>query len=77
MPAPSRLKRPFNIAGVAVGAAVSGWYLYANVAPGGRRLPDPVWVRFVNVALIIFVAVYVANLLRRLAERSGGKGKNR
>ncbi len=66
----SSLKRPFVIGGVVVGVLASAWYLYRNVAlqaiPG--RVPDPVWTRFVNVALIMFVAIYVANLLRRVVE---------
>jgi hypothetical protein len=66
----SSLKRPFILGGVVVGALASAWYLYRNVAlqsiPG--RVPDPVWSRFVNVALIMFVAIYVANLLRRVVE---------
>jgi len=32
-------------------------------------IPQPVWTRFVNVALLMFSAIYLANLLRRLIER--------
>lgn len=63
----SRLRRPFVIAGALVGASLSGWYLYNNF---GRLnpVPDPVWTRFVNVALLMFLSIYVANLLRHLVE---------
>ncbi len=65
----SSQKKPFIIGGAVVGTIGSGWYHYRNAAqtiPG--RIPDPVWTRFVNVALIMFVAIYVANLLRRVVE---------
>ncbi len=60
------LRRPFIVGGVVAGAVLSGWYVYreARVA-----VPHPVWTRFVNVALIMFVAIYLANLLRRVVER--------
>ena len=63
----STLRRPFVIAGVVVGAVLSGWYLYNNF---GRVtvVPDPVWARFVNVALLMFSPIYLANLLRHLVE---------
>jgi hypothetical protein len=63
----SRLRRPFVIAGAAVGAVLTGWYFYNNF---GRAVlvPDPIWTRFVNVALIMFSSIYVANLLRHLVE---------
>lgn len=61
----SRLRRPFVAAGGAVGAVLSGWYLYKS---SGGGVPHPVWTRFVNVALIMFVSIYAANLLRRLVE---------
>jgi hypothetical protein len=63
----SRLRRPFVIAGAVVGAALSGWYLYNNF---GRvnPVPDPVWTKFVNIALLLFVPIYLANLVRRLVE---------
>ena len=63
----STLRRPFVRAGAAVGAALSGWYLYNNF---GRvlQVPDPVWTRCVNVALIMFSSIYLANLLRHLVE---------
>jgi len=63
----SQLRRPFVIAGAVVGAVLSGWYLYNNF---GRMnpIPDPVWTRFVNVALLLFASIYLANLLRHLVE---------
>jgi len=63
----STLRRPFVRLGAAVGAVVSCWYLYNNF---GRVLlvPDPVWTKFVNVALIMFSSIYLANLLRNLVE---------
>ncbi len=65
----SSLKKPFVIGGAVVGAIGSGLYLYRNAAQTiPSRIPDPVWTRFVNVALIMFVAIYVANLLRRVVE---------
>jgi len=70
----SPLRRPFVGAGAALGAALSVWYLYSNF---GRvtQVPDPVWTRFVNIALLMFVSIYAANLLRHLVELlSGRKG---
>ena len=68
----SPLKRPFLLAGVAFGAMVSVRYLYVNhlrgKLPGSPGVPDPVWTQFVNVALILFVAIYCANLARRIVE---------
>jgi hypothetical protein len=63
----SKLRRPFVISGAVVGAVLSGWYLYNNF---GRvtPVPDPVWTRFVNIALLMFSSIYVANLLRHLVE---------
>lgn len=63
----SKLRRPFVIAGAVVGALLSGWYLYDNF---GRvtPVPDPVWARFVNIAVLIFTSIYLANLLRHLVE---------
>ena len=63
----SKLRRPFVIAGAVIGALLCGWYLYVN---SGRQapVPDPVWTRFVNIALIMFASIYAANLLRRVAE---------
>lgn len=63
----SKLQRPFVIAGAIIGAALSGWYLAANF---GRptAVPDPIWVRFVNVALLMFSSIYLANLVRRLVD---------
>ena len=68
----SRLRRPFVIAGAVAGAILSAWYLYNNF---GRvnPVPDPIWTRFVNVALLLFVPIYLANLLRRLVELLLGK----
>lgn len=64
----SKLRRPFVITGALIGAVLSGWYLYNNF---GRATlaADPIWARFVNVALIMFVSIYVANLVRRVVER--------
>ena len=63
----SKLRRPFVIAGAILGALLSGWYLYDNF---GRAplVPDPIWTRFVNIALIMFLSIYAANLLRRVVE---------
>ena len=63
----SKLRRPFVIVGAVVGALLSGWYLYNNF---GRVtvIPDPIWTRFVNIALMMFSSIYVANLLRHLVE---------
>jgi hypothetical protein len=51
---------------------MSAWYLYANqhrgMSLGSRGVPDPITVRFVNVALIMFVAIYCANLSRRIVD---------
>ncbi|WP_224961906.1 hypothetical protein [Geomonas subterranea] len=63
----SKLRRPFVIAGAVVGAFLSGWYIYDNVTRRGLAA-DPVWTRFVNVALIMFVSIYLANLVRRVVE---------
>jgi hypothetical protein len=59
----SRLRRPFVIGGAAIGAVLCGWYLYNNF---GRvtPVPDPIWTRFVNLAVIMFLCIYLANLLR-------------
>ncbi|UPU34512.1 hypothetical protein M1B72_13755 [Geomonas paludis] len=63
----SKLRRPFVVAGAVVGALLSAWYLYRNFGSSAAAA-DPVWTRFVNVALIMFVAIYLANLLRRGVE---------
>jgi len=63
----SKLRRPFVIAGAVVGALLTGWYLYDNFGRG-TIAADPIWTRFVNVALIMFVCIYLANLLRRVLE---------
>ncbi len=66
----SSLKQPFVLGGAVVGALASAWYIYRNMARQTipAYVPDPIWTRFVNVALIMFVAIYVANLLRRIVE---------
>ncbi|MBJ6799357.1 hypothetical protein [Geomonas propionica] len=64
----SKLRRPFVVAGAVVGASLSGWYLYHNFGRSGVAAADPIWTRFVNVALIMFVSIYLANLLRRGVE---------
>ena len=63
----SKLRRPFVIGGAAVGVALSAGYLCNNF---GRMtsVPDPIWARFVNIALLMFAPIYLANLLRRLVE---------
>lgn len=63
----SKLRRLFVGAGAAVGVLLTGWYLIDNF---GRAvtIPDPVWARFVNIALIMFSSIYLANLLRLLVE---------
>jgi len=55
------------LAGALFGVGLSAWYLVGN---WGRAtlVPDPIWTRFVNVALIMFVSIYLANLLRRAVE---------
>jgi hypothetical protein len=63
----SKLRRPFVIAGAAIGALLSGWYLYNNFGMV-KLVPDPIWARFVNIALLMFTSIYLANLLRRLVE---------
>ncbi len=68
----SKLRRPFVAAGAVAGAGISAWYLAANF--GIRTIvPDPVWLKCVKVALIIFCSIYLANLLRNLVERVIGK----
>jgi len=68
----SPLRRPFVAAGAVTGVVLSGYYLYRNAARA-TLVPDPVWTRFVNVALIVFCSIYLANLLRRLVERLRSK----
>lgn len=67
----SPLKMPFIAGGCVVGVVLSAWYLLRTLA---RPVPDPVWTRFVNVSLILFVAIYLANLLRRFVEAGRGPG---
>ena len=68
----SPLKRPFIAGGGMTGVAASAWYLYRTLH---LPVPDPIWSRFVNVALIMFAAIYLANLLRRLVDLAmKGKG---
>lgn len=73
----STLKMPFLAGGTIAGLLASAWYLYRNLArqPLPGHLPDPLWTRFVNVALILFAAIYLANLLRRVVEPALRKGK--
>jgi hypothetical protein len=73
----SCLKRPFLIGGAIVGLVISGRYLYLSLARQGEAgfIPDPIWTRFVNVALIMFVTIYIANLLRRLVDLISRKGR--
>ena len=59
-------------AGAIAGAVGSGFYLYHSSARATIGA-DPVWTRFVNVALIMFVSIYLANLLRRGVERFSRK----
>ena len=63
----SKLRRPFVIAGAACGALLSVWYLSTNF---GRTqlVPDPVWAKFVNIAMLMFSSIYISNLLRHLVE---------
>lgn len=63
----SKLRRPFVIAGALVGLVLCVWYLFNNF---GRTtiVPDPIWARFVNIALLMFLPIYVANLLRHVVE---------
>jgi hypothetical protein len=63
----SKLRRPFVAAGAVIGIILSAWYLYNNF---GRvtAIPDPIWAKFVNVAVLMFSSIYLANLLRRLVE---------
>lgn len=68
----SPLRRPFVIAGAVVGVLLCGWYLFNNF---GRTtaVADPIWARFVNIALLMFLPIYVANLLRLLVEWFAGR----
>jgi len=63
----SKLRRPFVIGGAVIGVLLCAWYLYNNF---GRvsLIADPIWTRFVNVALLMFLPIWVANLLRRVLE---------
>lgn len=75
-------RRYFLLTGVAVGIAVSAWYLYRNhqiaVHPWHGVLPDPVWTRFVNVGLIMFASVFQFSVLHKLVLLvSGWRGKGR
>lgn len=62
------LRRPFVIGGAVVGAVLSIWYL-ANNFGKYTPIPDPVWVKFVNICVFMFSSIFAANLLRRLVER--------
>lgn len=68
----SKLRRPFVIAGAVVGAVLSGWYLYDNFGIVSI-MPDPVWLKFVKVSLVMFCSIYLANLLRNIVESVIGK----
>lgn len=72
----SPLRRPFVIAGALVGVVLSVWYLADNF---GRAsvVPDPIWARFVNVALLLFLSIYLFNLLRHLVELVTGRKRRR
>ena len=52
--------------GAAVGILLSGRYLYRNF--GGNVVPDPIWVSFVKVFVLMFSSIYLFQLLRRLLE---------
>lgn len=77
----SGLKNVAVRVGIGIGVIASACYLY--VTHGRREIqgsvfpPDPVWAQFVNVALIFFVAIYTATMLRKglcllLARRKRG-----
>ncbi|GFO55910.1 hypothetical protein GMSM_29170 [Geomonas sp. Red276] len=68
----SKLRRPFVAAGAVVGVGISAWYLATNFGIP-TVIPDPVWLKFVKVALIIFCSIYLANLLRNAVEKVTGK----
>ncbi|HJV36822.1 hypothetical protein [Geomonas sp.] len=68
----SKLRRPFVIAGAVIGAGVSAWYLYDNFGTVSV-IPDPVWLKFVKVSLLMFCSIYLANLLRNIVEFVIGK----
>jgi hypothetical protein len=63
----SKLRRPFVAVGAVIGVTLSVWYLFDNF---GRitPMPDPIWAKFVNVAVLMFASIYLANILRRLVE---------
>ncbi|AJE03746.1 hypothetical protein [Geobacter pickeringii] len=68
----SRLKFPFLVAGAAIGALAGVWYLVCSsrglTLLGAAAIPEPLWRRLVNGALMVFAAVYGANIVRRLVE---------
>lgn len=72
----SRLKRPFIAVGAGSGLLISGWYLYCDSRGttlfGAAKVAEPLWKLAMNVFLITFAAVYVANLLRRYLEMLRG-----
>ncbi|MCM0081923.1 hypothetical protein L4X63_10005 [Geomonas sp. Red32] len=68
----SKLRRPFVAAGAVAGAGISVWYLVANFGIS-TIVPDPIWLKFVKVALIMFCSIYLANLLRNVVEKVIGK----
>lgn len=68
----SRLKLPFLAAGAVVGVLAGGWYLTCSFRGltllGAAAIPEPLWRRLLNGALMVFAAVYGANTVRRLVE---------
>ncbi|HJV65443.1 MAG TPA: hypothetical protein VJ550_06920 [Geomonas sp.] len=68
----SKLRRPFVIAGAVIGAGLSAWYVYDNFGILSI-MPDPVWLKFVKVSLLMFCSIYLANLLRNMVESVIGK----
>ena len=56
--------------GLALGTAISGWYLYRLHGPSSLVRPAPpesVGAQFVNISLIYFAAIVQCRLLFRLA----------
>lgn len=56
------LRRLFTAAGAALGILATALYQWKTAI---RPVPDPIWARFVNTALILFACIYLSNLLRR------------
>ncbi|WP_088533681.1 hypothetical protein [Geobacter sp. DSM 9736] len=63
-------RKYFIYTGIAVGTALSLWYLYRihlqRIEPGVPVKYDPVWTQFVNIALIYFAAIFQFSLLHKL-----------